>query len=315
VLIGLPVHAVEVREVHYVMGTLLEVTVEAPDVATGRSWIHAATAEARRLDRELTSFDDRSPLMQLNRAAGGRFIHVPGDLYRILALSRGYSVATAGAFDVTIAPVLALWRSAGASGHAPDARSLAAARAGVGWRHVALRPPDEVALARSDTTIDLGGIGKGYAVDRIGEILRVRGARKALVDFGQSSLLAIGPPAGEAPWAIHVRRAPDAEVIRLRDAALSTSRTWSRTVQVGGRRLGHVIDPRSGDPLAVDRQATIVARSGAEAEAWSKAVLVDPDAALAAVARREDLSALLVTDADIRRSSGPVVVAFPGSAR
>jgi FAD:protein FMN transferase len=283
-----------VREAHYVMGTILDITVDAPCAATGRRWIHTAVAEARRLDAELSSFRADSALSQLNRAAGRGFRAVPDDLYRLLCVSRALSADTAGRFDVTVSPLVQLWERAGAANRWPATVDIAAARAAVGTRQLQLRQPNRVALG-AHAALELGGIGKGYAADRIADLLRRLGVTSALVNFGESSIVAIGPPPGRAPWRLWVRDGERLDgPLALRDMALSTSASLGQTRRVAGRRIGHIIDPATGRPLVRRAQATIVARSATEAEAWSKALLIDPPAAFRALAGGERRGGLLL---------------------
>jgi len=284
-----------VREAHYVMGTILEVTVDATSLDSGRAWIRRAVGEARRLDAELSSFRADSALCRLNRQAGRGFQRVPPDLYRVVALSRELSAASEGTFDITVDPLVRLWQRAASERHWPRAADLARARALIGRDKLRVRAPDQIELVVAGVALDLGGVGKGYAADRIAALLRELGADSALVNFGESSLVAIGPPSGAPAWVIRLRRGDDLDgPLFLRDRALSTSGTFGQTVRVGRRRLGHIIDPRTGTLLERRAQATVLAPTGIEAEAWSKALLVDPERAFRAVAARPSVGALLV---------------------
>jgi thiamine biosynthesis lipoprotein len=124
--------------------------------------------------------------------------------------------------------------------------------------------------------IDLGGIGKGYALDRLTSLLRSQGLSQALLDFGQSSIWALGIPPDAEGWHLLVQQ-PDgetADLITLRDQALSVSGSLGQTFVVNGDRYGHVIDPRSGEPLRRDLLACVIAPSATQAEALSKALLI-----------------------------------------
>lgn len=289
-----PSRAARVREAHYVMGTLLDVTVDAPSIDTGRAWIRQAVAEAQRLDGELSSFRPESDLSRLNRRAGSGFQRVSPDLYHLLELSTALSAASDRTFDVTVSPLVELWNQARRGDRRPSAEDLAAVRARVGSDKLLLRPPDEVELSAPGMALELGGIGKGYAADRLAEVLRRLGAASALVNFGQSSIVAVGPPAAEPPWPIWVRRGPALDgPLLLRDMALSTSASFAESGRVAGRRIGHIIDPRTGKPVMRSAQATVVAPSGAEAEAWSKALLIEPRYAFRALAARPGAGGLL----------------------
>ncbi len=283
-----------VREAHYVMGTILEITLDAPNEDTGRTWLRRAVGEARRLDAELSSFRDDSALCKLNHSSGMGPQRVPPDLFRVLDLSAELSAASDGTFDVTVSPLVQLWRRASRDGHWPSPAKIAATRRDIGYERIRLRPPDEVELP-AHTALDLGGIGKGYAVDRMVEMLRRSGARSALVNFGGSSIAALGPPADETGWPVWVQRGAALEgPLILRDVALSTSNSFGDDQRVAARRIGHIVDPRTGRMLENAAQTTVLAPSATEAEAWSKALLIDPPLARRAMAARPAISALLI---------------------
>jgi len=292
----LPENAGRFREAHYVMGTMLEITLDAPREETGRAWIRRAVAEAHRLDAELSSFRDDSALCELNLRAGAGPQRVPPDLFRILEQSMELSAATGGTFDVTVSPLIRLWQRAGRDGRSPSPEEIAEARRAVGYQRIRLRPPDEVELP-ARAAVELGGVGKGYAVDRMIEVLRREGVRSALVNFGGSSIAALGPPPAEPGWPVWVEHGAALEgPLSLRDAALSTSASLEKREHAAGHRSAHLVDPRTGRPLASDAQATVLAPTATEAEAWSKALLLDPALAHRAMLARPSVSALRITD-------------------
>ncbi len=294
--------AEEVRESHYVMGTLLQVTLDAPTRERGQDIIADAIAVARRLEREFSDYDDSSDLMRVNHRAGEGAVPVPLDLFRILSLCQLLTRSTGGTFDVTVGPLVHLHRNAVASGRAPTDAEVDAAFALVGSDKIVLQPPGRVELPRRGMELDLGGIGKGYALERMAALLRAAGVGKALLDFGTSSILAIGPPQGEPPWRIWVPRGHDmAGSVFLRDRALSTSRSLHRD---DGRAetSPHVVDPRSGRWIEADRQATVVAIDASIAEAWSTALIVDPDGVLDILAAPRDVEAIVFDEHGERRT-------------
>ncbi|MBI3303593.1 MAG: FAD:protein FMN transferase, partial [Deltaproteobacteria bacterium] len=146
----------------------------------------------------------------------------------------------------------------------------------VGSEKLQLSSDGRVSLTRRGMAIDLGGIGKGYALDQLAVRLRTQGIANALLDFGQSSIWALGAPPDAPGWRLLVQQ-PDgrtAGVITLRDQALSVSGSLGQSVTINGQRYGHVIDPRSGEPLRRDLLACVIAPSAAQAEALSKALLI-----------------------------------------
>ncbi len=285
----------------YVMGTVLEIRLPDAPPERGAELLEPLFARAAALDRELSRFEPESALSRLNRAAGAGPQPVPADLARLLELALAYAVETRGAFDVTVAPLVALWTEAAQRGVLPDEASLAHARTRVGPGK--LRADGTRAELAAGASVDLGGIAKGYATDALARDLRARGIERALLDFGGSSLHALGAPPGERGWRVLVRDANGgfAGIATLRDCALSVSASLGQSSLIGGRRFGHVIDPRSAWPLERAQLAAVVSDSGARAEALSKALLVlGPLQGIALIESAGGAEGLLV-DADGRR--------------
>lgn len=254
-------------QVHYVMGTYLQLTV--PRGAAAEQGARACFAEAQRLERVFTRFDETSELQRVN-AAAGQSIDVSADLARLLARSRTLSAATGGAFDVTIGPLARLWREQGEAARP----AVDGARARVGSEHVTL--VDRRLRLDAGTALDFDGIAKGYAVDRCVDLLRAAGVRRGLVSLGESSLFAIGAPEGRTHWELPVRGTdPDTTVgtLRLRDQAVSVSSVYGSRPR-GARAVGHIVDPRTGEALRHEAVAVVTARSATDAEAFTKALLV-----------------------------------------
>lgn len=289
-------HGEVVSDGRYAMGTILEITLDAPDAARGRALLDALYAEVARLERAMTLFDAQSDLSRLNRSAGSGPQPVDPDLARLLARSVELSRDTAGAFDVTVGPLVALWKDAAARGRVPDAATLAATRARVGSDAIRVPAPDRAEIARAGASADLGGVAKGYALDRIAAQVRAAGVANALLSFGQSSLWAIGAPRDAVGWRLLVRR-PDggfAGVATLRDRAVSVSGSLGQSTEIEGRRYGHVIDPRSGEPLVRPLEAMVLCADATTAEAASKALLVLGEREGVAVLGRLGCDGLLV---------------------
>jgi FAD:protein FMN transferase len=260
----------------YAMGTVLEVTLGARDAAAGRATLERLFAVAARLDALLSRFDPESALCRLNARAGQGPQRVDPDLARVLGEALAYGALTRGAFDVTVGPLVALWTEAARRGAPPVPNELAAALARVGPGVLRATPPDTAEILKRGSSVDLGAIAKGYALDRMVELLRAEGVESALLSFGQSSLRAVGTPPDGGRWRLLVRD-PDggfAGVAELRDVSLSVSASLGQSSEIGGRRYGHVIDPRTGEPLLRSAEAVVLCPSGSLAEALSTAWLV-----------------------------------------
>jgi thiamine biosynthesis lipoprotein len=301
-----PAPLVAVSDGRYVMGTILEITLYVRDGAAGESALDELFGVAERLDGLLSVYSEASQVSALNRAAGRGPQAVDPEVAELLARSQELSVLTRGSFDVTIGPLVALWTRAARRARLPSPGALAAARARVGAAGIRVDADGRVAL-EAGVAVNLGGVAKGYALDRMLPVLRAHHIGRALLNFGQSSSWALGSPPGEAGWRLLARDAAGGwlGILLLRDRALSVSGSLGQFAEIGGRRYGHVLDPRSGEPLTRRRQALVVAPDATLAEALSKALLVlGEDEGLALVAEQEGCEGLLV-DADGRRWATP----------
>jgi thiamine biosynthesis lipoprotein len=292
----------------YEMGTVLEITLEGLDSQPAAEALDDLYEVARRLDRLLSIYRPESDISRLNRTAGRGRQRVDSEVAEILERSIAYSELTRGAFDVTIGPLVDLWKLAAERDAPPTASELAAARQRVGADRISVVSGEGVSLGEIGMKLDLGGIAKGYALDRMLPLLERHGIESALLNFGQSSTWAVGAPAGAAGWRLLIRGPEErfAGLITLRDQALSVSGSQGQWVEIGGRRYGHIIDPRSGEPLTRARQAVVVSRRAALAEALSLALLLlDAETGIALVAAQPDCEGLLIEgDGALRSTPG-----------
>lgn len=285
----------------YAMGTVLELTLFGSDPAALALARADALAEVERLESFLSTWRPESDVSRLNRAAGRGAVEVHPEVAALLARSVELTRATRGTFDVTVGPLVDLWHEAAARDTLPDPAAIASARARVGADRLDARPTPGGASATlaAGSEIDLGGVAKGFAIDRVRAGLGPA-VQAALLSFGQSSAWAIGHPPDAAGWRL-LARGPDggfAGVLTLRDRALSVSATLGQWSEIRGRRYGHVLDPRSGEALTRSREAIVVTRDATLAEALSKALLVlGPGEGIELVEDWPDAEALLI-DAD-----------------
>jgi len=281
----------------YVMGTVLEVTLADVSERAANATFDALFDHAARLEDLMTRFDSQSQISRLNRAAGQGPQPVDPALAELLRRSVSLARQTGGTFDVTVGPLVQLWIDAAVADREPSADEIAERRARVGADAIRVNADGTAELAREGVVVDLGGIAKGYALDGMLPLLRERGIERALLSFGQSSTVALGSPPDADGWRL-LARGPEEEVLgvlTLRDQALSVSSSFGHWLEIGGVRYGHVIDPRSGRPLASPREALIVAPDATLAEALSKALLIlEPAAGLALVAGQPGCAGMLV---------------------
>lgn len=238
-----------------------------------------ALGEVDRLEQQLTIFRDSSEVSFINRNAATRAVTVEPSLFDLLLLCEDLSRETEGAFDITSGPLSDCWGFLRRQGRIPEPQEIEEARAIVGVALLLLnRQSRAISFRRSGVRINLGSIGKGYALDRIADRLRKR-VRSCLLTAGSSSILAIGSGGRDnAGWKVGVRHPAQKNgrlaVLRLRDCALGTSGSEEQFFEHEGKRYGHIIDPRTGMPAECVASVTVVTRSAALADALATAFYV-----------------------------------------
>lgn len=278
------------------MGTLWTFEVAGPAGTPGAARaIAAAIAEVERIEALMSEWREGSPLSALNRAAGGEAVETPAELRAILERGKAYGEKSGGAFDITWRGMGRIWRFDDGF-RVPDRAEIDAARRRVDYRRVAI-DGNRVRLQQPGMAIGLGGIAKGYGVDRACEVLKAAGFPNHLV-AGAGDIRAGGTKHGE-PWRVGVQdpRAERGVVlgrVLLTGGAISTSGDYERFRMVDGVRYHHLIDPRTGYPASKSRAVTVLAGSAEQADALATSIFVlGPDDGLA-LARREGVDALVI---------------------
>jgi thiamine biosynthesis lipoprotein len=223
----------------------------------------------------LTVYQDNSDVSYINRHAAETGVAVEPDLFDLLLLSQQLHRETKGTFDITSAPLTRCWGFFERAGRVPDPQELETAHRRVGMSQVELNTTGRtVRFARPGVEINLGSIGKGYALDKASAELRRRRVQSALLSGGSSSIVAMG----DEHWVVGIRHPRDKSsrvaTLRLQDAAMATSGTGEQYFESNGRRYGHILDPRSGMPARGVAGVTVVAFSGAAADALATAFFV-----------------------------------------
>ncbi len=262
--------AASVREIHYVMGTYYSIAIEHADSSAARAAARRCFADARRLERLFSRYDAASELSRLN-ASAQETVDVSEELAALLRQALRLREETGGAFDVAVGRLTDLWRTTAVW---PSETEVTGALPGP---VPALQLAGRTLRRASGVRIDLDGIAKGWAVDRCVAELRRSGMRRALISFGESSVYGMGAPEEHA-WEVTVRDIHGSGAVgsvHLRDQALSVSAVLGRERTIGGRQIGHIIDPRSGSPLTSPAMVAVVAATATAAEAYSKALLIE----------------------------------------
>ena len=271
------------------MGVPIRLVLYAVDIQTANEAATAAFNRIEQLDRIMSDYDSESELVRLCRASGpGRPVRVSDDLYRVLNRSLELSQQSDGAFDVTVGPLVRLWRRTRRRKELPDAERLARARELVGFKLVCLHPcPKTVELLKPGMKLDLGGIAKGYACDAAIETLRDRGVTRTLIDAG-GDIVVGDPPPDRRGWRIQVGTPPflkqegsvEADengkplMLSLKNASVATSGDTYQFVEIGGVRYSHIVDPRTGIALTRPSSVTVIAPDGVTADSLASALSV-----------------------------------------
>ena len=290
-----------VERTHTTMGSELRVTAWTADRAAAEAAFEEVFREFDRLDAVMSVWREGSEVLQLNAAAGERPVRIGADVRETLAVARQVSDWTDGKFDVTFGALSGLWKfDHDQDDRIPDSAAVRARLPLIDYRRLEVN--DEAGTAFLQTkgmSVHLGGIGKGYAVERGAEILRRRGVRDFLIQSG-GDLYASGRR-GDRPWRIGIRdpRGPanlSFAALDATDETVSTSGDYERAFISGGRRYHHIIDPDLGEPTRDTRSVTIVARRATLADALSTGVvLLGPSRGLALIEQLQDVEGVIVT--------------------
>src|SRR5579884_478136 len=248
----------------YIMGTVFEIAAYVDSSQQTSAAIDKAFDEIVRMDNLMSNYKPDSALSHLNRSAHFHAERVPPDLYRVIEQAVQFSKISDGKFDITVAPLVDLWKSAMSGDSMPPLPAQhAQAQACVGYEKIELIPPDQVLFHSSCLTLDLGAIGKGYALDRAAEMLHSLRIQNAFLNAGGSTIVAMGSPPGQNGWLLHLRdpsRKRDPQVT-LKNQSVSTSEQTAPSL-LGRGSGGHIIDPASGQPLETHFAVTVVAPTG-----------------------------------------------------
>ncbi|MCI0436078.1 MAG: FAD:protein FMN transferase [Gemmatimonadetes bacterium] len=249
------------------MGTRFELVLGGEDHDRLRPVGEAAIEIIEECHRRLSRFAPDSLVSHINRTAHARPVRLDTDTFAMIREALTVRDASDGAFDITVASFMdgLLGRGSGTAG----------ARACVN-DSVRLDAPDStIRFAHEGTAIDLGGIAKGHALDLAARVLREHGVTCALLHGGTSSIVGIGAPPGSDGWCIALDRIAGAPTLRLRDAALSVSApAGPRSRAIHSTSIGHIVDPRTGEPVPAARRAAVAGPSARLADAWATAIVV-----------------------------------------
>ena len=317
------------RLARHAMATRFEIVLYGDNPVSLRAAGEEALNEIERLEAQLSLFKPASEISRVNAGAAYAPVRVSPPVFRLLQRAQHLTRETDGAFDVTVAPLMQCWGFLGGPGKRPEPAAIAQARDRVGMHRVHL---DEASLTvrfeKPEMMLDLGAIGKGYAIDCAVECLQDAGVQNALIHGGTSTAYGIGSAPDGNGWQIAIpspatmkQKAaeqiqaltvvpcqpiqPKTQVVEekpfavvgLRDSSLSVSAVWGKFFHSDGRNFGHIIDPRTGEPAAVAVLSAVVSPSATETDALSTALLtVGPEGHQRIAGLRPELKALVVAE-------------------
>ena len=279
------------------MGTTYTIAADCPQALPG----DRVDAELARINGLVSTYDPDSELVRFNRAPVGEAVPVSREVVEIVDAASKVAERTSGAFDATVAPLVALWGfGANAARTEPSAAEVTAALRLVGHERVAHRQAPPVLEKRAPATLDLSAIAKGYAVDRLAGILDGVGCEAYLIEFG-GEIRAFGNAPGGGPWRIGVEAPAEPGLVGevlLTNAALATSGDYRQYREVDGVRISHIVDPRTGFPVEHRlASVTVVADTAMTADAYATALLVMGDVEGPVFAEAAGMAALFIVRA------------------
>jgi thiamine biosynthesis lipoprotein len=259
----------------YCMGTMFHIVTYGSRREHIELAIAEALGEARRLDGMLSNYRPESELSQLNRLAGRSPIRVSSELFQFLSACLAYSRASEGSFDVTVGPLVKVSGFYNDTGRLPQHDEVLWALGKVGYRNLILDEQNTTArFAQEGMELDPGGIGKGFAADKMAEILRRAEVYSALISAGGSTIYALGAPPNQPGWKVTIKdpRKPSTtiETVRLKNEAVSTSGNYEKFFWADGKVWGHILDPRTGYPARGTLAVSVFAPQAVDSEAWTK---------------------------------------------
>ena len=261
------------------MACVYAIEAYGPDREALPAIVEAAFDEVDRIDRVMSHYRADSALSRLNREAARGPVKVEAELFDLITEAMRYHRASRGAFDITVGPLMKAWGFFGGDGHLPSDSALTVARARVGAAHVVLDSRNRtIAFDRAGVELDLGGIAKGYAVDRAVDVLRRHDVAAALISAGGSTVYGLGAPPGRHAWAVDIQDPADprkvAKTVQLTGRALSVAGRSEKSFTVDGVTYSHIMDPRTGMPAQRMASVAVIAATGTAADALDNAFFV-----------------------------------------
>lgn len=301
------------------MGTFARVVVVAQSRDTGKKCIGAAFEQIRKVDGLMSDYKSDSEISLVNREAAERAVEVSESTYEVLRRSVEFSKLTDGAFDITVGPLMALFRQAKQKGIPATAEQIAEAKSRVGFEKLTLDSEKRtVRFAIGGMSLDLGGIAKGYAIDKAVEAAQQSGALGAMVDIGGDIRCFGSPPEGRDHWLVGVQDPSAATegigggrlllILKANNVAVTTSGDYQQYVMIEGKRQSHIMNRETGKSAEGLSSVTIITDNATDADALATSVTVlGAEDGLALIEKRPQTEAILITSGpkyEVTKTSG-----------
>lgn len=272
-----------IKQTRMIMGTFAEVSVYSKDEKTAGQAVEGALDEMERMDRIMSNYKQDSDLSQVNKHAAKSPVPCQGELLDVIERSHYYSELSGGAFDITVSPLVALWGFFQGKGHVPSDKEIEKVLPAISYKNIVInkntgtKKTSTVFFKNTQTQIDLGAIGKGYAVDKALEIVKKFGLENVCINLG-GNIYVLGTPHDKTAWKIGIQHPRNKDEIlgylELRDEATATSGDYERFFEIKGKRYSHIVNPLTGRPVTGTIATTIVAPTGTEVDALSTSLFV-----------------------------------------
>ena len=300
-VLACPAHSSNVFKYHQVsMGTTVEITLAGSHKEEAKKAAAMAFQEIKRIEQLMSPKIASGDVFRINQSAGMEWVPVSPETIEVIQKAKEISILSEGAFDITVGPLSQVWRTARGKGVPPSVEEVNKFLELVNFREISISPEGKILLGKKGMAIDLGGIAKGYAVDKAFEILQSLGHENMIVNAGGD--LRAGGKKLNQPWTIGIQhpRKPDKIMakVSLSDSAMTTSGDYEKFFMYQGKRYSHIFDPRDGFPAEACQSVSILHKDCMTADALATAVFVSGPAKGYAMCQKLNGVGFLIVDKD-----------------
>lgn len=267
----------EVFKFHQVlMGTVVEITLLTKEQVRAEKAALRAFQEIRRIEYLMSPWIEKSDVFRLNQSSGRKWVDVSPETLYVIKKSIEISKQSNGSFDITLGPLIKLWQKAREKGYPPSEEEIRKGLELVDFRNILIHPEGKILLKKEGMSIDLGGIAKGYAVDRAFEVLKRLGFNNLIINAGGD--LKVGGKKFEKPWTIGIQdpRDPEKSIakISLTEGTIATSGDYEKYFMYQGKRYHHILNPKNGRPAEGCQSVSVISNEAIFADAMATAIFV-----------------------------------------